>query len=201
MLSTVSVSRVLVGGSRVLTPSASLAVRAVVRALAPVRPLSFACGCSTGADAAFLIALCQSGAAARLRVFAAFGSSGEGALTSSAVSAVVVAGRAGAAVRYNAGGGIEVPPRARLVKRTAAAVAASSAGVFVLSEPESRGSLLAVRALWRRGCPALVLPTCAVLPLPLPECSNGEWVEDFGASLLFGWLTVRWEGERDTPIL
>lgn len=91
-------------------------------------------GCCIGADQAVIEAAVPSS----LVVFAAFAQGGQGAWSGSAKQVVRQAGQAGAVVRYLAGGPVEIPLEARLIKRSKAALVGCSAAVFF--EP-GQGSL------------------------------------------------------------
>lgn len=112
-------------GSRRPSPALAALVRRVAsHLLAAGRPALL--GCSLGADATALACL-----AARpvpgSRVFAVCGPSGEGALPSSAVSAVLSAAAVGVPVSWWSGGSPAVPPRARLAARSLALLRAAAA--------------------------------------------------------------------------
>lgn len=130
-----------------------------------------ACGCCAGVDAAVLG--CAPPEA--LRVFAAFGPDGSGAVGSlSAVGPVLAAAGAGASVRWWAGGGPLVPARPRLAARTRAVVTAAGAVVAFPSGPApapgagGSGSWLAVGLALRAGLPVVVFPA-APGGAPLPD--------------------------------
>lgn len=161
---------IMFGGSRTFA-ARSLVVSAVSAVLRSGASLSV--GCAIGADALVIGAAVGAGAAARLRVSAVFGAGGAGAWSGSAVRVVAAAARAGAAVTWWAGGSAYVPLRARLVQRSAAALAGASAAVFFLSGAGSPGSLSVAALAVKRCMP--VFAFCACQPQPLPRCV-GSWV-------------------------
>jgi hypothetical protein len=97
-------------------------------------------------------------AGAPLRVLCAWGPGGAGAGPASAMGAVLAAAGAGAPVTWWAGGGPDVPLRARLTRRTAAVVAEASVGcvVFPASPAVARGLLPVVA--FPLGFPVVTLP-------------------------------------------
>ena len=100
--------------------------------------VSLRVGCCVGADALAVVSALAWGGAARLSVFAAFGVGGAGACSLSAVQPVAAAVRAGASVRFLAGGPLSLPLAARLWRRSCAVV--RGAGALVLFDPGA-GSL------------------------------------------------------------
>ncbi len=156
-------SVVLVGGSRSLPLSALAGVSFVASCLS-ASPCSFVVGCAAGADAAFVSALVPLVGAGRVRMFSA-GVNNPG---------VTAAARANVEI-IPAGGPASLPFRARLVRRSAAAAAVAGAGVFVVSSPDSRGSLGTASFLARRGCPVRFFTTAPFVPSGLPGLS-GVWV-------------------------
>ena len=157
-------SPVMVGGSRSLLPlqPSGLACSAFVHRLASARhPLRV--GCATGADA---IAL-QAGSF-RVHVYTAFNRAGEGSFSGSNVAGVLAVWQSWP-VHWLAGGPLTVPLVARLMARSIAALANSSAAVFFAP---GLGSLKVARAALRSGLPVLVsrsglqANTAPVLPLP-----------------------------------
>jgi hypothetical protein len=191
---------VAVAGSRRLPLEASVVVSAVAGELV-AGGCSIACGCCLGADAAVLAALAGTGgcaAGAPLRVLAAFGPvsppwpaahyTAPGASRDhSAVAAVADALLAGADVRWWAGGGPDVPLRARLAARTRAVVAEASALVLFPASPTvvGSGSWLAASAAADRGLPVVVFPW-GFAPAELPELGTGVWVSVGSAGVWAG---------------
>lgn len=181
---------VAVVGSRRLPPEASALVAAVAGELV-AGGCSIVVGCCAGADAAVLAALAGAGgyaAGAPLRVLAAFGPvsppwpaahyTAPGASRDySAVAAVADALLAGADVRWWAGGGPDVPLRARLAARTRAVVAEASALVVFPASPAVAGSgtWLAARLATDRGLPVVAFPL-GFPPAELTELGAGQWV-------------------------
>jgi hypothetical protein len=173
-----------IGGPRLLDAAGVRLVEALTLALLEA-DCRLAVGCATGADAAVLQAAEQAGRAARLAVYSAFGpvpactgaaaALAPGTCRWSAPAAVALAERAGARVHPWAGGGREVPPAARLARRTKAVAEAATAGALVLLHPRSRGALLLAAESARRGLPVLALPVgCQVDALP-PAAPGGSW--------------------------
>jgi hypothetical protein len=201
---------VAVAGSRSLPPEACAVVSAVARELI-AGGCSIVTGCCVGADAAVLTALAGAGscaAGAPLRVLAAFGPvsppwpaahyTAPGASRDySAVAAVAEALLAGADVRWWAGGGSDVPLRARLSRRTRAVVAEASALVLLPSSPAvvGSGSWLAASAAADRGLPVVAFP----LGFPaaaLPSLGAGAWVPVGGSGVWAGaWRWMPGQGE------
>ena len=130
-----------------------------------------------GADALVLSSVPQS-SLSRVSVFAAFGFSGRGACSLSAVPVVAAAGQGGAFVNWWSGGRLSVPLRLRLAKRSLALVQflarRRSALVCFLSSPSSRGSLLACRVAVRLGIPVFVF-CVGFSPSRLPRLGRGSW--------------------------
>jgi hypothetical protein len=137
-------------------------------------PLSV--GCATGVDAAVLSWALSSGAVSSVTCYAAFGPGGQGA--AGAVSAVSLVSRfeaAGGVVNWWAGGGPEVPVKARLAARASACVASAQGGcVGILTSPYSKGS---VRALKRAASRGIVVFAVAVgfSGECLPLLGIGQW--------------------------
>jgi hypothetical protein len=79
-------------------------------------------------------------------------------------------------VRWLAGGPLSLPLRARLARRTAAVVAAASAGLVAFpAAPDAHGTWLAARLALARGLPVVAVP----LGFPvsaLPSLGAGVWV-------------------------
>jgi hypothetical protein len=156
------------GGSRSLCSASAAVAQAVSQVLAVGAVVRV--GCAIGADAQVIQAALAAGAASRLTVFAAFGQGGAGAWSGSAVSVVQAAAAAGAAVVWWAGGPASLPLRARLLRRSVAALSGCAASVFV--SPGS-GSLAVAAQAAQRGQPVFVLAASAA-PLPLARCA-GAW--------------------------
>lgn len=150
---------VLFGGSRALPASAAGLVGAVVRAVLR-SGRAVAVGCASGADALVVATTLGAGAAARLSVFAVGGPSGVGFWRGRLPAWVLSAARAGASVRWFAGGGLSLPLRARLVRRSRASVAVSgaAAAVFFVSSARSIGSFRCAAFAASRGVPVFVFP-------------------------------------------
>lgn len=167
---------IVVGGSRALSPLGVVSVRVLARRLL-LAGASVRVGCAAGADLLFLDAFASAGAAARLSVFAAGSSAGAGFLSPVSFPVLSAAAAAGASVSWLAGGPLSVPLRGRLAARSLAAVSGAFGGVWVVSRPASRGSLVAGAALARAGGVVLFLPVgfapAALAPLP---GLAGAWV-------------------------
>jgi hypothetical protein len=164
-------------GSRSLPASAQPLVSSVVSSVLSGSSARLVVGCSVGADALVLSSVPQS-SLSRVSVFAAFGFSGRGACSLSAVPVVAAAGRGGAFVNWWSGGRLSVPLRLRLAKRSLALVQflarRRSALVCFLSSPSSRGSLLACRVAVRLGIPVFVF-CVGFSPSRLPRLGRGSW--------------------------
>ena len=154
-------------GSRSLPASAQPLVASVVSAVLSGSSARLVVGCSVGADALVLSSVPQS-SLSRVSVFAAFGFSGRGACSLSAVQVVKAVGQGGAFVNWWSGGRLSVPLRLRLAKRSLALVQflarRHSALVCFLASPKSRGSLLACRLAARFGVHCVCL-LCRVFSL------------------------------------
>ena len=164
-------------GSRSLPASAQPLVASVVSSVLSGSSARLVVGCSVGADALVLSSVPQS-SLSRVSVFAAFGFSGRGACSLSAVPVVAAAGQGGAFVNWWSGGRLSVPLRLRLAKRSLALVQflarRRSALVCFLSSPSSRGSLLACRVAVRLGIPVFVF-CVGFSPSRLPRLGRGSW--------------------------
>lgn len=160
---------VLFGGSQSLSQSPLL--RQVVCSVL-TSGAAVSVGCAIGADAQVIQAALGAGAAARLRVSAAFGSSGAGAFGGSAVQIVSSAALAGAAVSWLAGGALSVPLVGRLIRRSLVALGGCSAAVFFLASPQSSGSLAVAAQAVKRSIPVFVF--CASRPAALVGVP-GQW--------------------------
>jgi hypothetical protein len=176
---------VLLGGSRSL--AASPHVGPVVSAL-----LAAGCelrvGCAAGADALVVSAALAAGAGPRLAVFAVGSSAGSGFWSGSALPVVRAAAAAGARVAWLAGGFLSVPLRARLLRRSLAALAGCRLAVFFLAGPVSPGSLRVAAAAVAAGVPAVAF--CSVQPAPLAGPA-GCWVPASLAGLeCWVWLSA-----------
>ena len=172
---------VAIAGPRRLPAWALAEVEAVAAGLVRAG-FSLSVGCSQGADAAAI----RAAGPGACRVFAAWGPGGAGAVGVSAVREVLAHGSHGGAVNWWAGGGAEVPARARLARRTRAVVASASRAVVVWLASGSSGSLLAARAAAAAGLPVVAFPVAGELPALGP----GHW-----SGGLSGWWgrARRWE--------
>jgi hypothetical protein len=168
----------LFGGSRSLPPSQAGFVRSVVLA-ALARAGSFATvGCAAGADAAVVSAVLAAGLSGQLCVFCVGSASGAGFWSGSApFSLLRRAAGSLARVVWSAGGGPELPFRARLLRRSLAALGAASEAVFFLASPSSPGSLAVAAAAVRQGVSVFAF-SCGFSgsPVPLVGVGAGAWV-------------------------
>lgn len=172
--------------------SRGVSVPALVRSVvsgALGRGSSVAVGCCVGADASVVSAVVRAGASSRLRVFSAFGSSGRGAVSVSAVGPVGSAVVSGARVSWWAGGRGGVSSRLRGRSLALVRFLSRSGGSLVcfLGSVSSRGSLLAVRAAVRAGVPVFVW-VCGSFAVP-PSVGSGRWVR---ACSRLGFVCWRW---------
>jgi hypothetical protein len=192
--------RVAFAGSRSLGPWAAGLVGSVVRAAA-ASGASVGVGCCRGADHLVLSAALPAllpVSVRRLRVFAAFGPGGAGALPSASPSLVLAAAGSGVPVSWWAGGGLRVPPRARLARRSRALVSWAAAGpgpgafVCFLASPVSRGSLRAAAFAASLGLPVLAFPVGCLSPVPplASPAPPGRWsrVSGLGPGVPPAWL-------------
>lgn len=173
------------GGSRKLAPSYFSEVAGVVSS-----SIQHGCavhvGCAAGADAAVIkAALCDP---LRLFLFAQFSSSGSGSFSGSAVQPVLFAQASGASVQFLAGGPLSFPLKARLIRRSLAALSGCSAAVFFLSHPRSSGSLNVAAAAVKNNIPVYAFPFGFVgMPAPLRSLPGG-----WQPSLFFDFPCFRW---------
>ena len=171
-------SAIHLGGSRSLASPALVAP--VVRAIL-ASGQSIHVGCARGADQAVIqSALSIPGGHSFLVVFAAFGRGGAqsapGAWSGSAVSSVQAAARAGASVSWLAGGGLQLPLVARLMRRSRAALHGCSASVFFLASPGSPGSLAVAGHAVKSGQPVFAFACGFSGPPQAPRGCAGRWV-------------------------
>ena len=173
------------GGSRKLAPSYFSEVAQVVSA-----SISNGCavhvGCAAGADAAVInAALCDP---FMLRVFAQFSPTGLGSFSGSSVPSVLSAQAAGAYVSFLAGGPLSYPLKARLIRRSLAALAGCSAAVFFLSNAHSSGSLNVAAAAVKKNIPVYAFPLGFDGQPALLRSLPGGWQP----SQFFGFPCFRW---------
>jgi len=171
------------GGSRSL-PSCPLVGQVVRAVLASGQAVHV--GCAVGADQQVVQSALAAGGHSFLFVFAAFSASWVGAWSGSAVAAVMAAARAGASVSWLAGGGLQLPLVARLIRRSQAALAGCSASVFFLASPSSSGSLAVAGHAVAAGQP--VFAFCPFVPSAPRGCA-GHWV----AASFFGFSCWQWQ--------
>jgi hypothetical protein len=197
----------MLAGSRDLAPGAAN-IAAVVSGLV-ADGAHLVTGCATGADALVIRSALDLGArgAGALSVLAAHGPvapsspasrySAPGSWSGSAVADVASAQRAGASVSWWAGGGPDVALRARLARRSLAAVrlvAASSCGSGLVAWPSrlpplpfragswpscGSGTWASAAAAARLGVPAVVFPVGEMVNVPLSSwpalTAGGSW--------------------------
>jgi hypothetical protein len=182
-------SAIYFGGSRSLV--FSLMPGQVVRAVLASGHVVHV-GCSVGADQQVIQSVLAAGGQSFLVVFAVFAAIGQGgaqsalgAWSGSAVCSVYQAACVGASVRWLAGGGLQLPLVARLIRRSQAALAGCAASVFFLSSPSSRGSLVVASHAVAAGQP--VYAFCASLPNSPRGCS-GFWQPAY----FFGFPCWQW---------
>lgn len=200
-------SLVMLAGSRDLAPGAANIAAVVSDLVADGAHL--VTGCATGADSLVIRAALALGAqgAEALTVLAAHGPispsllgsrhSAPGAWSGSAVADVAAAQRAGAAVSWWSGGGPDVALRARLARRSLAAVrlvAASSRSSGLVAWPSrlpsypfragawpscGSGTWASVAAAARLGVPVVVFPAGELVTVPLSSwpapAAGGYW--------------------------
>lgn len=183
---------VALAGSRGLPASAGGAVASVCSSVVS-RGAALSVGCCVGFDALVLRWALSGSSVGSVRCFAAFGSSGAGACSLSAVSSVSSFVLAGGSVSWSAGGGSALPLRARLAARSRAVVASAVASavacpvfasaapgscpgaVVFFGSPSSRGSFLAASVAAGAGLPVLAFP-CGFCPTALPLLApGGSW--------------------------
>ena len=160
-------SPVYFGGSRSLSPSPLLA-QVVAAVLASGEPVHV--GCATGADQQVIQCAHRSASFSQVRVFAAFGASGAGSWSGSAVAVVQAWAQAGGSVSWLAGGSLAVPMGARLMARSVAGLAGASAAVFFAP---GVGSLKVAGVAVERGIP--VFAFCKQAPATGPRGAAGCW--------------------------
>ncbi len=176
------------GGSRSL--SSSPIIGQVVGAVLASGSLAHV-GCSAGADA-LVIGAVRSSSFSQVQVFSAFSATGAGAWSGSAVSVVQSFALAGGSVSWLAGGGLAVPLRVRLIKRSLAGLAGCSSAVFFA--PGS-GSLAVAGHAVAQGVPVYVFGAPAGSPAGCagsPAGCAGSWV----VSSFFGLPCVKWQAAQ-----
>lgn len=178
-------SFVLFGGSRSLGAAWSGLVSACVSA-ALVRCVGVSVGCAAGADAVALSSAlgAPSFSPGLVRLAAVGASSGAGFWSGSAPFGLLArAAAAGVPVAWSAGGGSSVPFRARLLRRSLAALSGCAGAVFFLASPGSSGSLRVAGAAAASGVPVVVF-ACGFSAPPCPPCpprlgrgrlASGSW--------------------------
>jgi len=174
------------GGSRNLSdfydPQVHLVVTSVIQKGCFVNV-----GCATGADET-IIEAALSESPAHLSVFAQFSFAGEGTFMFSAFTAVSLARKARAQVSYLAGGPLSVPLKARLMRRSKAALKGCDASVFFISQPYSAGSLKVAAEAVKQNIPVYVLPLgFDGQPVPLHGVP-GSWQH----AQFFGFRCFQW---------
>lgn len=174
------------GGSRSLSSSFASFVASVVVALGEP---GVVVGCAAGADALVVSAALAAGLP--LSVFAVGGPDASGFWSGSAPFSLLrsAASVPGARVAWWSGGGLRVPLRARLIRRSVSALVGCSALVLFLASPSSRGSLAVASVAAGRGLPVFAF-SCGFSdpPAPLRGCA-GRWV----SFSLVGFSAWRWD--------
>ena len=189
-------SSVHFGGSRSLQPNSQLEF--CVRK-AQAAGCSIHVGCAAGADAQVIYAALAAVKAdylaeTWLNVFAVGGNSGGWPYPRLSPPPWII--RAISCVRLWAGGCPSLPLRARLIRRSLAALAGCSCSVFFLSGPSSHGSLTVAAHAVKSGMPVFVF--CPVQPDPLTSPSPaGSWQP----AELYGLSCWRWSPAAVQPKL
>jgi len=180
-------SKVHFGGSRVLgnfyTPIVKKCVNVALEAGCFVHV-----GCAVGADAEVINSVVRV-SPSRLHVFAQFSPTGTGSFSGSDVAAVQHAEREGARVSYLAGGPVSLYLKARLIRRSVAALTGCVASVFFLGSPSSRGSLNVAKIAAKRRQLVYAIP-CGFDYAPNALAGlDGFWeVAQFAGFPAFQWL-------------
>lgn len=175
-------SPVLLGGSRSLSPRWARAVWSLV-ALLRRAGCGVSVGCAAGADALAVSACLGGFPSSRWSLFCVGAASGAGFWSGSAPLGLLrQAAAAGVPVVWSAGGGPSVPPRARLLRRSLAALAGCQLGVWFLASPVASGSLAVAAQAARRGV-SVAAVACGFAGAPAPLAGAGGWV----AGSLCGW--------------
>jgi hypothetical protein len=178
-------SCVYFGGSRSLPSSWGGLVSQVVSAVVGAGGVgSVSVGCAAGADQQVILAAlsrAQALGAAWLRgqlvVWAVGAQSGAGFWSGSAPLAVLRQAARVGQVFWSAGGGPAVPFRARLLRRSQAALAGCSCSVFFLASPSSAGSLRVAAFAAAAGQPVFAF-ACGFSGAPAPLAAPapaGSW--------------------------
>lgn len=168
-------------------------LRAQFQALAAAGD-SVAVGCAVGADMLALTTALELLPPARISVYAVGGRTGEGFPGGRLPSWIDQAFRAGCRVEWWAGGGPQIPLRARLLLRSRALVAAVASAQHggeggelraFLGPGRSAGSWGTLEAGAAAGLRLVVTP-CAGCPLPLRPLGFGDWalIREAGGSCL-----------------
>jgi len=181
------------GGSRSLPPSPL--VGQVVRAVL-AQGQAIHVGCASGADQQVVSSAIAAGGSSSLFVFAVGECVGAGSpfgfWSGSAFPAVLAAAQAGARVFWGAGGPSfgpqALPLKARLSRRSQAALAGCSASVFFLASPASPGSLSVAAHAVKAGQPVFAF-ACGFSGPPAPlRGQAGQWV----AASFLGFSCWQW---------
>lgn len=186
---------VLFGGSRSLSPSFSSLVSSAVSAVLCAGG-NISVGCASGADSLVVsAALAFPAPAGSFRLSAVGSSDGTGFWSGSApLSLLRSVAAAGFPIAWVAGGSPSVPFRARLFRRSLAALAGCAAAVFFLAAPDSSGSLSVAAASASTGARVSVF-CCGFSgpPAPLGSGCVGSWVSAAApVSLPAGCCFFRW---------
>lgn len=180
---------VLLGGSRALPPAGRSLARDLGADLAYQR-LDLHVGCAPGADEAAFAGFSQIAPLGSVVVFAVGGPSA-GFPAGGPPAWVAAAAAAGVSVRWWAGGPPAVPLRARLARRSRAALVGVDAAAWVVSSPASRGSLGAAAAAAAAGVPVFVFAV-GFSPAALPGLGAGRWI----SAPFLDRAAVRWRPDQ-----
>lgn len=173
------------GGSRSLSQNHFSFVSQVVQASLSAGA-SVHVGCAVGADQAVVHSALS--VPSSLFVFAQFSQSGQGSFSGSAVQSVLSAQSAGASVSFLAGGPLSIPLRARLLRRSVAALRGCSFAVFFLAHPARSGSLNVAAQAVSAHIPVFVFPlSFSGQPAPL-RAQAGVWL----SSSFSGFPCLQW---------
>lgn len=170
------IKSVYFGGSRNLPLNTPLPLLA--QAVAQAGGCRIHVGCAAGADAQVVQAVGSSLLQwQRLSIFAVGDKRGAGFHNHAAWSKLHPAQLMGASVHWLAGGALHVPMRARLIKRSYAALAGCSLAVFVMSTPAgSKGSLAVARGAVTRGIPVQAFIPGYSYESPPASVGAGQWL-------------------------
>lgn len=189
-------SLVLFGGSRNLSQSFAPFIAGIVAQVIG-KGFKVHAGCCAGADALIIQAAIQHPGS--LSVFAVGDKFGQGFWAGSSYHLVTVAAHLGESVTWLAGGAPRVPLRARLIKRSVAALAGCSAAVYFLAQPNSRGSLAVAGHAVAQGvqvfafCCGFSGPPAPPTPKAglRPKCAGSWQLASFSGQKCWQWLPAQ----------